>query len=176
MIFNINVLNILQIKKQSFKENVHYCNFNQTLNIYITSLKLINMKKYLLISLFILILTSTIAVSAVDFENTTIKGLNITTDYDGALSEAQSQNKSTIKRKEFLMNRSYFLLQGLKEIISILQAQKNGKLQIVDDERDIKSPYQYTVDSFLNRLYVTARNGISAYNLESKKYSRKEKN
>ncbi len=74
------------------------------------------------------------------------------------------------------MSRSYFLLQGLKEIISILQAQKNGKLQIVDDERDIKSPYQYTVDSFLNRLYVTARNGISAYNLESKKYSRKEKN
>ena len=37
------------------------------------------------------------------------------------------------------MSRSYFLLQGLKEIISILQAQKNGKLQIVDDERDIKS-------------------------------------
>ena len=96
MIFNINVLNILQIKKQSFKENVHYFNFNQTLNIYITSLKLINMKKYLLISLFILILTSTIAVSAVDFENTTIKGLNITTDYDGALSEAQSQNKSIV--------------------------------------------------------------------------------
>lgn len=73
------------------------------------------------------------------------------------------------------MNRSYFLLQGLKEIISILQAQKNGKLQIVDDERDIKSPYQYTVDSFLNRLYVTAHNGLSDYNLENKKYSRKEK-
>ena len=96
MIFNINVLNILQIKKQSFKENVHYCNFNQTLNIYITSLKLINMKKYLLISLFILILTSTIAVSAVDFENTTIKGLNITTDYDGAFSEAQNQIRSIV--------------------------------------------------------------------------------
>ena len=52
------------------------------------------MKKYVLISLVILILTSAIAVSAVDFENTTIKGLNITTDVDGALSEAQSQNKS----------------------------------------------------------------------------------
>lgn len=52
------------------------------------------MKKYALITLTILILTTTLAVSAVDFENTTIKGLNITTDVDGALSEAQSQNKT----------------------------------------------------------------------------------
>ena len=52
------------------------------------------MKKYVLVCLVILILASTIAVSAVDFENTTIKGLNITTDVDGALSEAQSQNKN----------------------------------------------------------------------------------
>lgn len=52
------------------------------------------MKKYVLISFVILLLTLTLAVSAVDFENTTIKGLNLTTDVDGVLSEAQSQNKS----------------------------------------------------------------------------------
>lgn len=52
------------------------------------------MKKYVLIGFIILLLTLTAAVSAVEFENTTIKGLNITTDVNGALSEAQSQNKS----------------------------------------------------------------------------------
>lgn len=52
------------------------------------------MKKHLLIGLVILIIASTIAVSAVDFENETIKGLNITTDINGALNEAQNQNKS----------------------------------------------------------------------------------
>ena len=41
-----------------------------------------------------LLLTLTVTVSAVDFENTTIKGLNITHDVDGAFSEAQNQNKS----------------------------------------------------------------------------------
>ncbi len=52
------------------------------------------MKRYILITSVIIILTMTLAVSAVDFENETIKGLNITTDFDGALSEAQIQNKS----------------------------------------------------------------------------------
>ncbi|WP_407424874.1 thioredoxin family protein [Methanobrevibacter sp.] len=52
------------------------------------------MKRYVIISLVMLILASTMAVSAIDFENTTIRGLNITTDVDGALSEAQIQNKS----------------------------------------------------------------------------------
>ena len=52
------------------------------------------MKRYVLITSLILILTLTLAVGAVNFENTTIKGLNITTDVDGALSEAQVQNKS----------------------------------------------------------------------------------
>ena len=52
------------------------------------------MKRYILITSVLVILTLTLAVSAVDFENETIKGLNITTDVDGALSEAQIQNKS----------------------------------------------------------------------------------
>lgn len=52
------------------------------------------MKKYGSICLVMLILASAMAVSAVDFEDTTIKGLNITTDVDGAFGEAQSQNKS----------------------------------------------------------------------------------
>ena len=41
-----------------------------------------------------LLLTLTMTVSAADFENTTIKGLNVTSDIDGAFSEAQNQNKS----------------------------------------------------------------------------------
>ncbi len=52
------------------------------------------MKKYALICLIMLLLTLTVTVSAADFENTTIKGLNITSDVDGAFSEAQNQNKN----------------------------------------------------------------------------------
>ena len=52
------------------------------------------MKRYVLITSVILILTLTLAVSAVNFEDATVEGLNITTDVDGALSEAQIQNKS----------------------------------------------------------------------------------
>lgn len=64
------------------------------LNIYNFVKIIITMKRYILITSVIIILTMTLAVSAVDFENETIKGLNITTDFDGALSEAQIQNKS----------------------------------------------------------------------------------
>lgn len=52
------------------------------------------MKKYILICSVMLLLTLTVTVSATDFENTTIKGLNITSDVDGAFSEAQNHNKS----------------------------------------------------------------------------------
>ena len=52
------------------------------------------MKKYVLICLVILLLTLTATVNAVDFENTTIKGLNVTNDVNGAINEAQNQNKS----------------------------------------------------------------------------------
>ena len=52
------------------------------------------MKRYVLITSAIIILTLTLTVGAVNFENTTIEGLNITDDIDGAFSEAQSQNKS----------------------------------------------------------------------------------
>ena len=53
------------------------------------------MKKYALIGLILMsVLTLSLAVSAVDFDNSTIKGLNVTTDIDGALNEAQSQNKT----------------------------------------------------------------------------------
>ena len=52
------------------------------------------MKRHVLICLVILLLTLTVTVNAVDFENKTIQGLNITNDVDGAFNEAQTQNKS----------------------------------------------------------------------------------
>jgi thioredoxin-related protein len=53
------------------------------------------MKKYILVGLCVaILLTLTLSVSAVDFDDSVIKGLNVTEDIDGALSEAQSQNKT----------------------------------------------------------------------------------
>lgn len=52
------------------------------------------MTKYVLICLVILIFTTAATASAIDFENATIKGLNITDDFNGAISEAKTQNKS----------------------------------------------------------------------------------
>ena len=53
------------------------------------------MKKYILTGLAVMVLlTLTMAVSAVDFDSGEIQGLNVTTDVDGAFSLAQSQNKT----------------------------------------------------------------------------------
>lgn len=55
------------------------------------------MKRNVLILMAIfVVLTVSSAVYAVDFENTTIPGLNITTDIDSAFNVAQSQNKTVI--------------------------------------------------------------------------------
>lgn len=53
------------------------------------------MKRFVLIVLTVIIaLSLTVGVFATDFENTTIQGLNITTDVDGAMDEAGIQNKT----------------------------------------------------------------------------------
>lgn len=52
------------------------------------------MKKYFLISAFVILITLTSAVYSVDFENNTIPGLNITTDVDGAFDTSQIENKT----------------------------------------------------------------------------------
>ena len=55
------------------------------------------MKRNVLILMAIfVVLTVSSAVYAVDFENTTIPGLNITTDIDSAFNVAQSQNKTVV--------------------------------------------------------------------------------
>lgn len=52
------------------------------------------MKKYVLILMALMLLASTSAVYSVNFENTTIPGLNMTTDIDGAVNMSQTENKS----------------------------------------------------------------------------------
>ncbi len=53
------------------------------------------MKKYILIGLVLsVLLTLTMAVSAVDFDSQAIPGLNVTTDVDGAFNLSQTHNKT----------------------------------------------------------------------------------
>lgn len=52
------------------------------------------MKKYILIVAVISLLTLTSAVYSLDFDDTQISGLNVTTDIDGAFNASQSENKT----------------------------------------------------------------------------------
>ena len=52
------------------------------------------MKKYVFILMAIMLLAVAPAVYSADFENSTIPGLNMTTDIDLAMNAAQSENKS----------------------------------------------------------------------------------
>ncbi len=52
------------------------------------------MKKYIFILTILSILTLTSAVYSVDFDDTQIPGLNVTTDIDGAFNVSQSENKT----------------------------------------------------------------------------------
>lgn len=52
------------------------------------------MKKYIFILTILIILTLTSAVYSVDFDDTQIPGLNVTTDIDGAFNVSQSENKT----------------------------------------------------------------------------------
>lgn len=52
------------------------------------------MKKYIFILIILSLLTLTSAVYSVDFDDTQIPGLNVTTDIDGAFNVSQSENKT----------------------------------------------------------------------------------
>lgn len=52
------------------------------------------MKKYIFILTILSLLTLTSAVYSVDFDDTQIPGLNVTTDIDGAFNVSQSDNKT----------------------------------------------------------------------------------
>lgn len=52
------------------------------------------MKKYILIVAVISLLTLTSAVYSLDFDDTQISGLNVTTDIDGAFNASQNENKT----------------------------------------------------------------------------------
>ena len=71
------------------------------------------------------------------------------------------------------MTKSYFLVSALKSIIGMINNVQNGKLQIVDDNA-VTTPYQYTLDSFLNRLKITAENGIQLFYLDKKQYRKRK--
>ena len=74
------------------------------------------------------------------------------------------------------MTKSYFLVSALKSIIGMINNVQNGKLQIVDDNAVTTpyQPYQYTLDSFLNRLKITAENGIQLFYLDKKQYHKRK--
>ncbi|WP_407409536.1 thioredoxin family protein [Methanobrevibacter sp.] len=52
------------------------------------------MKKYIFIVAIISLLTLTSAVYSLDFDDTQISGLNVTTDIEGAFNASQSENKT----------------------------------------------------------------------------------
>ena len=71
------------------------------------------------------------------------------------------------------MTKSYFLERALKSIIAMIKNVQNGKLQIVADNK-VNTPYQYTLDSFLNRLKITAENGLQLFYLDKKQYRKRK--
>lgn len=71
------------------------------------------------------------------------------------------------------MTKSYFLVSALKSIIGMIKNVQNGKLQIVADNK-VTTPYQYTLDSFLNRLKITAENGLQLFYLDKKQYHKRK--
>lgn len=52
------------------------------------------MKKYVLVLAVVLLIALTSAVYSVDFEDSTVPGLNITTDVDGAFNTSHIENKT----------------------------------------------------------------------------------
>ena len=56
--------------------------------------RIFNMKKHVLIVLAVAMLTLTSVAYALDFDDSQISGLNVTTDIDGAFSESKAQNKT----------------------------------------------------------------------------------
>lgn len=54
------------------------------------------MKKYVMIVFAVMLLALTSAVYSIDFDSSQIQGLNITTDVDGALDMAKSENKTVM--------------------------------------------------------------------------------
>ena len=55
-----------------------------------------NMKKYAIMIFAVMLLAMTSAVYSIDFDSSQIQGLNITTDVDGALNMAKSENKTVM--------------------------------------------------------------------------------
>lgn len=72
------------------------------------------------------------------------------------------------------MTNSYFLESALKSIIGMIKCVQNGKLKIVADTDEVITPYQYTIDGFLNRLKITAENGIQLFYLDKKQFHKKK--
>lgn len=52
------------------------------------------MKKYVLIAMAIIALTSLSTVCSLDFDTSAVPGLNVTSDVDGAFSASQAENKT----------------------------------------------------------------------------------
>lgn len=106
------------------------------------------MKKYILIGLLISVLLAlTLTVSAVDFDDKAVPGLNVTTDVDGAFNLSQSQNKTLAII--FDQDSCVYCDMLKKDVLSDKNVQKelNDKciVLIVDINRNPQIAAKYTV-------------------------------
>ena len=89
------------------------------------------MKKYVLIVFAVMLLALTSAVYSIDFDSSQIQGLNITTDIDGALNMAKSENKTVMM--VFEKDDCVYCDMFKKDVLSNSDVQNvlNGKCVVV---------------------------------------------
>lgn len=126
------------------------------------------MKKYILIGLLLtVLLTFTLTVSAVDFDDKAIPGLNVTTDVDGAFNLSHSQNKTLAII--FDQDSCYYCDLLKKDVLSDKNVQKelNDKciVLIVDINKNPKVAAKYNVFGTPVVLFVDS-NGKTLQKIE----------
>lgn len=105
------------------------------------------MKKYVLILMAVMLLAAASAVCSADFDNSTVPGLNMTTDIDAAFDASQSENKPVAI---IFDQESCVYCDMLKEdVLSNADVQKelNGKyvLLLVDINKNPEFAAKYNV-------------------------------
>lgn len=91
--------------------------------------KISNMKKYVLIVSAVMLLALASAVCSVEFDDSQIRGLNVTTDVDGAMKASQAENKTLMM--VFDQDNCVYCVMFKSDVLS------NGDVQRQLDEKCI---------------------------------------
>lgn len=127
------------------------------------------MKKYILITMIIALLTVTTAVYSADFENNTISGLNITNDVDLAFNASHDENKTLVII--FDQDSCYYCDMFKNDVLSNKDVQQqlneNYVVLIVDINENTDTAVKYQVFGTPSVKFIDPNgkeiNGIEGY-------------